>query len=261
MHNAEGITLSYADAIKAARRYWDDRAQAYSERRESEGGWKREIDERVSDLLDVGSSHMVLDIGAGPGFSAVYIARKKGSTIVGLDFSKEFLNIAKDNVKRANVSSSVSFVLGSADFLPFQGSIFGAAMCVHTIHHLPPPGIKKSFRETHKVLSNGGRFVLVENWAYEPRNEFQRIALELRRMLDSIEVEEWHLKYSEFVAMLEKAGLKTYSVQFLPREISLSRFEGIPGEKAQKLLQKAKQLDVKERFVDVTIIGSIKTET
>jgi len=204
---------------------------------------------------------MVLDIGAGPGFSAVYIAREKGSTIVGLDFSKQSLNIAKDNVKRANVSDRVFFVLGSADFLPLQSSIFDAAMCIHTIHHLPPLGIKESFRETHRVLRNGGRFVLSENWAYEPRNEFQRIALELRRMLDSMEVKEWHFKYSGFVAMLEKAGLKTYSVQFLPREISLSRFEGIPYEKAQKLLQKAKEFDVKERFVDVTIIGSMKTET
>lgn len=32
----------------------------------------------------------------------------------------------------------------------------------------------------------------------------------------------------------------------------------IPNEKAQKLLQKAKRFDVKERFVDVAIISSIK---
>lgn len=243
--------------MKAIRRYWDERAQGYSERRKRRG-WKREIDEKVSPLLDVDSSHAVLEIGVGPGFFAVHLAKERKPTIVGLDFSKQFLNIAKEEVKRADVSDRVFLILGSADFLPLKGSSFDAAVEVHTIHHLPPPRIEESFREIHRVLRDGGRFVLSEDWAFEPRNEFQGIMLELRRLLYSVEVEEWHLKYSEYIAMLEKAGLRTYNVQFHPHKVPLSRFECIPNEKAQKLLQKAKQFDAKERFVDVTIISSAK---
>ena len=51
-----------------------------------------------------------------------------------------------------------------------------------------------------------------------------------------------------------RAGLKTYNVQFLPRGVPLSRFEGIPDKKAQKILQQARLFDVKERFMDTTII-------
>lgn len=245
--------------MKAIRRYWDERAQAYSERRRRRG-WKREIDERVSALLDVDSSHTVLEIGAGPGFFAIHLAKERKPRIVGLDFSKQFLNIAKDKVKRANVSDQIFLILGSADFLPLRGSSFEAAFCIHTIHHLPPPGIREAFRETHRVLKDEGRFALVENWGYEPRNEFQRIMLELRRWLYLVEVEEWHLKYSEYVAMLKRAGLKTFNIQLIPREVHLSRFERIPNEKAQKLLQKAKRFDEKERFVDVAIISSVKSK-
>ncbi len=216
-----------------------------------------EVDQRVLVLLNVNADHMVLEIGVGPGLLAIHLAKEMQLKIVGLDFSKQFLNIAKDKVKKANVSDRIFLILGSADLLPLRGSSFDAAFCLYTIHHLPPPGIKEAFRETHRVLKDEGRFVLVENWGYEPKNEFQRIMLELRRLLMSVEVEEWHLKYSKYIAMLERAGLKTSDVQFIPREVYLSRFEHMPNE-AQKLLQKAKRFDVKERFVDVAIIRSVK---
>lgn len=219
-----------------------------------------EVDQRVPVLLDVNAGHRVLDIGVGPALLAIHLAKERQSTIVGLDFSKQFLNIAKDKVKRANVSDQIFLILGSADFLPLRGSSFDAAFCIHTIHHLPPPGIKEALRETHRVLKEKGKFVLVENWGYEPKNEFQRIMLELRRLLMSVEVEEWHLKYSKYIVMLQKVGLKTFNVQFIPREVHLSRFERIPNEKAQKLLQKAKRFDEKEHFVDVAIISSVKSK-
>ena len=254
-----GITLSYANAMKAIRRYWEERAQAYSERREK-AEWKMEVDQRVAVLLNVKADHMVLEIGVGPGLSAIHLAKERQPTIVGLDFAKRFLNIAKDKVKKANVSDQIFLILGSADFLPLRSSSFNAAFCVHTIHHLPPSGIKEAFLETHRVLKDEGRFALVENWGYEPKNEFQRIMLELRRLLMTFELEEWHLKYSEYIAMLKKAGLKTFNVQFVPREIHLSRFERIPNEKAKKLLQKAKRFEEKERFVDAAIISSVKSK-
>lgn len=219
-----------------------------------------EVDQRVPVLLDVNAGHRVLDIGVGPALLAIHLAKERQPTIVGLDFSKQFLNIAKDKVKRANVSDQNFLILGSADFLPLRGSSFDAAFCIHTIHHLPPPGIKEALRETHRVLKEKGKFVLVENWGYEPKNEFQRIMLELRRLLMSVEVEEWHLKYSKYIVMLQKVGLKTFNVQFIPREVHLSRFERIPNEKAQKLLQKAKRFDEKEHFVDVAIISSVKSK-
>ena len=84
--------------------------------------------------------------------------------------------------------------------------------------------------------------------------------LELTRLLMTVEVEEWHLKYSEYVAMLKRAGLKTFNVEFVPQEVNLSRFERTRNEEAQKLLQEAKRFDEKERFADAAIISSVKSK-
>ncbi len=253
----EECPMSGAKVLKAARNYWDKEAEGYSERR-TKKSWMKEIDETVLNLLEVGPDSLVLDVGVGPGIFATHLAKMKLSEVVGLDISKKFLNIAKNKIKTTSFSNRVLLVVASADSLPLRKSIFDAATSMVTIHHLPPSRVQESFREIQRVLKEEGKFVLVESWAYEPRNEFQRIVLELRRMLEKTETEEYHLEYWSYIKMIEKAGLKILGTHFQPRPPYLSRFERLTDEKARKLLNQAKQFNKREQYVDMTIIHTIK---
>ena len=204
----------------------------------------------------MGSESLVLDVGLG--VFATYLVEAKQSMVVGLDVSKRLLCIAKDGIKGADASNRLFLILGSADFLPLRDACFDGATSMLTIHHLPPPRIQESFKEIQRVLKKGGRFILAEDWAYEPKNEFQRIVLELRRLLMLTETEEYHQEYREYVAMLENAGLRVVDVQFRPRPVLLSRFEHLTNERTHKLLRRARQFDERDQLVDTTIISSIK---
>lgn len=125
--------MTHTNAVKAARRYWNERAQGYAERR-TEKSWAKEIDEIVSSILSVGSNSLVLDVGVGPGIFATQLVNKKHSKVVGLDLSKQLLNIAKNEIKKAGVFNDIFLVAGSADFLPFRDSYFDAATSMMMIH-------------------------------------------------------------------------------------------------------------------------------
>lgn len=249
--------MSYAKVVKAARRFWDERAKGYSERR-TRKDWMRTIDGVVLGLLQVGRDSLVLDVGAGPGIFAANLVKTKLSRVVNLDLSKRFLKIAKDRIENLGLSNRVFFVVASADCLPLRNSSFDGVTSMVAIHHLLPSGIQEAFSEVHRVLKREGKFVLVESWAYKPRNEFQRTMLELRRAVMQTEIGEYHLNYEKYITMLENAGLKVLDVRFEPRPVFLSRFERLTGEKARKLVERAKQFDEKERVVDMTIIHTIK---
>lgn len=249
--------MSYVKVVKAARRFWDKRAEGYSQHR-TRKDWMQAIDKVVLELLRVGPNTLVLDVGAGPGTFAAYLAKTKTSKVVALDLSKHFLNISKNRIKGAGVSNRVFLVMASADSLPFRDLSFDATTSMVTIHHLPPPRIQEAFREIHRVLKSEGKFVLVESWAYKPRNEFQRILLELRRMVMQTETNEYHLNYEKYVRMLEDAGLTVLDVGFRPRPVYLPRFERLTNEAAQKLLKQAKQFDKEKQVVDMTIIHTKK---
>lgn len=74
------------------------------------------------------------------------------------------------------------------------------------------------------------------------------------------EIEEYHLKYYEYITMLENAGLKVVDLQFHSYKIPLSRFEQLTEKRAKELLKRAKQFEEKERIVEITIISLIKSE-
>ena len=105
----------------------------------------------------------VLDLCTGPAMLA-RAAVEEGATVVGLDFSREAIEIARHNVPGAE------FRQGDAQDLPFEDESFDAVVCGFGIIHLPDPGTALS--EVYRVLRPGGRFAASVWEAPQPGNGF-----------------------------------------------------------------------------------------
>jgi ubiquinone/menaquinone biosynthesis C-methylase UbiE len=105
--------------------------------------------------LDAGD--WVLEIAPGPGYLAVELARL-GLRVTGLDISRSFVRIAKENAGRAGVS--VDFRHGDASSMPFEAETFDFLVCRAAFKNFSDP--VGALKEMRRVLRPGGRGRLID---------------------------------------------------------------------------------------------------
>ena len=122
----------------------------------------REVGEEVSSKT---SSARILDIGTGPGYVPLEIARRSQNLeIEAIDISPAMVRIASKNAKDADLSGHVQFRYGSAESIPFEDGYFDLVISTLSFHHWAKP--TECLKEIHRVLRNGG-----EAWIYDLRRD------------------------------------------------------------------------------------------
>jgi len=110
-------------------------------------------------LLALRSGERVLDLGCGRGQETLEAAKLvgEGGLAVGLDLTPEMVRAA---VERAAAEGCVNvrFVVGDMERLPFLPESFDAVMSNCAINHAGDKS--RVYREVHRVLKTGGRFVI-----------------------------------------------------------------------------------------------------
>lgn len=82
----------------------------------------------------------VLDVGAGTGWLAVELARRRPDvTVWALDPSGEMLERARRRAESAGVCDRLRFAEARAEALPFERAAFGAVYSNYALHHLDEP--------------------------------------------------------------------------------------------------------------------------
>ena len=94
-----------------------------------------------------------LDVATGTGNTAFALA-ESGAEVVGLDLSPGML------AQAAARGTTVRFVVGSAENLPFADANFDLVTARHAPHHFREVG--RFLAEVHRVLKPGGRFVMAD---------------------------------------------------------------------------------------------------
>ena len=110
----------------------------------------------VAARLGTGSS--VLEVAPGPGFFAVELAKLGDFGITGLDISRTFVEIAKENARNAGVK--IDFCFGNASSLPFPGEFFDFIYCAAAFKNFAEP--IKALDEMHRVLRPRGEALVVD---------------------------------------------------------------------------------------------------
>jgi len=109
---------------------------------------------RVRAILPNGSR--LLEVAPGPGYLAIELAKSGQYTVVGLDISKSFVEIAQTNAKQAGVT--VEFRHGNASAMPFDAATFDFIICCAAFKNFTEP--VQAIREMERVLKPGGQALI-----------------------------------------------------------------------------------------------------
>ncbi|MCB1432517.1 MAG: methyltransferase domain-containing protein [Alphaproteobacteria bacterium] len=109
--------------------------------------------ELVKAIVPAGSR--ILDIGCGSGeFAAKLLAL--GYAVTGVEPQEHRIAEAQTNAPGA------VFHVSGAEKLPFDDASFDAATMVHSLHHVPPPLMRRALDEAMRCLKPGAALIVVE---------------------------------------------------------------------------------------------------
>jgi demethylmenaquinone methyltransferase/2-methoxy-6-polyprenyl-1,4-benzoquinol methylase len=118
--------------------------------------WRRAVAQTLESSLVEGSR--VLDVACGTGDLSLVLSRAGAAQVVGLDFCRPMLEIAR---RKAEADSrTVPFVEGDALRLPFADETFDAVTIAFGLRNLA--GVLEGLKELRRILRWGGRLAVLE---------------------------------------------------------------------------------------------------
>jgi MPBQ/MSBQ methyltransferase len=111
----------------------------------------------IANLAQIQSHHNVLDVGCGLGGSARYIADEYGCSVIGIDLTDEYIDVANKLTEFVKLTDKVSFKQASALELPFPSENFDIVWTEHTQMNISNK--EKFYSELSRVLKPNGRLV------------------------------------------------------------------------------------------------------
>lgn len=162
------------ELLDSIERYWTRRAPSYTEviNGNLAGKWESVwADELISHFPTAeGRALKVLDIGTGPGFYAIILA-KRGFDVTAVDYSEGMLREAKSNA--GELAEKIRFMRMDAHELDFPDDSFDVIVTRNLTWNLSDP--EKAYRDWKRVLRPGGVLLNFDaNWYSYLFNEDKR---------------------------------------------------------------------------------------
>lgn len=115
----------------------------------------RTLTRHLARALGLGPGRRVLDVGSGPGSTALTLAAEFGCEVVGVDLGEESVARARLAAEQAGFADQVTFHTGDAEQLPFPEASFDAVVSECAFCTFPDKAT--AARELARVLRPGGR--------------------------------------------------------------------------------------------------------
>jgi arsenite methyltransferase len=161
---------------------------------------------RLGTLLGLSPESRVLDVAAGRGASAFYLAWRFGCQVLGVDYSAANVAVAQRTAKQEGLANLVRFQQGDVEHLAdFADASFDAVICECAFCTFPSKAA--AMREIARVLRPGGRFGLSDLIRREP------LPAELQGLLAWIACIGDALPIEGYVAECEAGGLVVEQVE------------------------------------------------
>ncbi len=106
---------------------------------------------------DIRSGTHWLDVGAGPGGTARFLASTYHCDVTGLDITPAFVDLATELSRRSRTTQT-RFVVGDACAMPFEDAQFDGAWMEHVQMNIADK--PRLFSEISRVLKSGGKLVM-----------------------------------------------------------------------------------------------------
>lgn len=183
--------------------YWAGRAEGYSQVNQYELAtgqdevWFREIQKHLPKERNL----KVLDVGTGPGFFAILLA-KQGYEVTAVDYTEAMLKEAQHNA--GAVAEKIQFYRMDAQRLDFPDETFDVVISRNLTWNLEEPD--RAYGEWMRVLKEGGKLLNFDaNWYHHLFDEQKRKGYEEdRKKVESLQLDD-HYTCTDIDAMEEIA--------------------------------------------------------
>jgi ubiquinone/menaquinone biosynthesis C-methylase UbiE len=164
--------------------------------------------------LELAPGEKILDVGSGPGYTTMEIARRVSPSgrVVGVDLNADFVAAA---ARRAQANKlEIHYVQSEFPPLPFRTGSFDRVLCKNVLEYVDSPA--NTVKEMARVASDGGRVVAIDSdWDMlalalpEHARERSERALAAAKSIAVKEPKVGRMLYSLF----REAGLKNVRVE------------------------------------------------
>lgn len=163
------------------------------------------LTEQLGTIIGLGPGQRVLDVAAGTGTSAIFLAERFGCEVVGIDYGRDSVALANAAASEAGLASRVRFEQGDAERLPFEANNFDAVICECAFCTFPNKTTAAA--EIARVLRPGGRLGLSDLTRSGP------LPAELEGLLAWIACIADTQPVDRYVDYLESAGLAVDQIE------------------------------------------------
>lgn len=160
---------------------------------------------QLGQLLQLDRDQYVLDVAAGQGASALFLARHFGCRMVGLEYGRPSPLATQEAAVHGRLVQQTLFVQGDAEALPFASHLFDAILCECAFCTFPDK--RQAAAEWVRVLRPGGRMGLSD------LTRSGSLPIELESLLGWVACLADARPVDEYVAYLETAGLAVEHVE------------------------------------------------
>ncbi|APG65224.1 bifunctional demethylmenaquinone methyltransferase/2-methoxy-6-polyprenyl-1,4-benzoquinol methylase [Tenacibaculum todarodis] len=115
---------------------------------------------KVVKLVGENNPKQILDIATGTGDLAMMMAALNPDRIVGLDISAGMLEVGKQKIAKANLSSKIEMIVGDSENMPFKDNTFDAITVSFGVRNFE--NLDKGLTEINRVLKPNGKLVILE---------------------------------------------------------------------------------------------------
>ena len=100
----------------------------------------------------------VLEVAPGAGYLSIELSKLGKYRIIGMDISKDLVEICTKNAKEASVQ--IDFQQGNVSKMPFQSNVFNFVICILAFKNFKEPF--KALKEMYRVLKPGGMALIMD---------------------------------------------------------------------------------------------------
>lgn len=207
------------DHYRLTHSYWESRAKQYPEEP------KRGVVDAVISTLRKAKVSKILDVGSGPAHYAIRFAKTLGCHVLCLDFSKEMVKKARENVGVAGLGDQFDFLEGNLLAVSLPEKEFDAVTFISVLHYLLPADIEVALQKSYRFLKPGGKLVIVEYWVNEDLTEVEQatwLVAEHNRMKRGVQAT--FLKEDNYIRLLKQAGFQDVAVCYVSEMIYLEKY-------------------------------------
>lgn len=119
--------------------------------------WRRLVSEALRDILE-NKEAVVLDVACGTGDLSLELRSKAKAGIIGTDFCRPMLAIAKDKTEK--LGFEIPYIEGDALGLAFADNTFDAVTIAFGLRNLA--NFQNGLTELHRILKPGGKLAVLE---------------------------------------------------------------------------------------------------